>query len=52
MQNVPPDLNMDVITCFDDDHELLRGRSDLIPLFYDRAWGSRPVARRKARGRI
>lgn len=44
MQDVPPDRDMDVITAFDDAHDLLQLFSEFGPPFYDRTWGSRVVA--------
>jgi len=43
IQDVPPDLNIDLLTCFDDAHDLLQLVSDLAPPFYDQAWGERLV---------
>lgn len=41
MQDVPADLSMDLITCFDDTNELLQLFSEFGPPFYDQAWGGR-----------
>lgn len=41
IQDVPPDLNIDLLTCFEDAHDLLHLISDLAPPFYDQAWGER-----------
>ena len=44
MDDVPPDLAMDLITCFDDSDNLLRLFAEFGPPFYDQAWGGRVVA--------
>ncbi|MBL0041656.1 MAG: enhanced serine sensitivity protein SseB C-terminal domain-containing protein [Xanthomonadales bacterium] len=49
MQDVPPDLGMDLITCFDDASDLLRLFATFGPPFYDQGWGSRIVAPESAR---
>ena len=41
MLDVPPNLGMDVITCFDDARDLLQLFEKFGPPFYDRAWGER-----------
>ena len=43
MQDVPPDLGMDMITCFDDAYDLLQLFAELAPPFYDKAWGARMI---------
>jgi hypothetical protein len=43
MQDVPPDLGMDMITCFDDAYDLLQLFAELAPPFYDKAWGERMI---------
>lgn len=43
MQDVPPDHDMDVITYFDDAHDLLQLFAELAPPFYDKAWGGRMI---------
>lgn len=41
MQDVPPDLMTDLVTCFEDAGELLQRVADVAPPFYDKAWGGR-----------
>lgn len=43
MQDVPPDLDIDLITCFNEAHDLLRLAAELAPPFYDKAWGERMI---------
>ena len=43
LQDVQPDRDMDVITYFDDDHDLLQLFAELAPPFYDKTWGERMI---------